>query len=238
MKRSFGFLITSFLILAFLSSGCSKKDDNPSAPLTNNNIPPDVPAVSLNGPGSSSNDASLMLVKGYIQGLNGFMNYINKFQNVEAVKSDTGWVRRYLNGSIVATLTTTRLQDGSYSWKLTLSGTNDSVTYNNWLALEGTSSADGKSGTWKVFRDNTNLLTGDYSWQKNSDGSITATLREYRNGSVHSRIEATENADKSGQLLFYLGDNLSFKTLWQSNGSGQWWMFDSSGGVLHQGMWT
>lgn len=238
MKRSFNFFILSFLIMAFLAAGCSKKDDNPSAPQQIANTPPAIPEVTIKGPASASNDPMLQLVKDYFTGLNPFMNYSNMFRNVPAALEDSTWVRRYLNGSITATLTAKRLDDGSYVWRLTFSGTNDTVTYNNWLALEGTSSADGKTGTWKAYRYNTNMMQGDYSWRRNDDGSITAVVRQYRNGNVYSRFEFLENSDHSGQVLVYFSGNLAFKASWQTNGSGQWWMYDSFGNIRHQGNWS
>ncbi|MGE5352804.1 MAG: hypothetical protein ACM3P0_12025 [Acidobacteriota bacterium] len=241
MKRWYNFLILSFLIAAFLASGCSKKDDNPAAPavVTNPGPPPAVPRIDIKGPGSTSNDPILLLAKSYFQSLGTLSYYSNMFRDVQAVYSDTGWVRKFLNGSITATLTTKKLADGSYAWKLTLNGTSDSVTYNNWLALEGTSSADGKMGTWKLFRQNTNLLTGDYSWQKNADSSVTATIREYNaDGSLRTRIEASEKTDNSGQVLVYFTGNLAFKASWLANGSGEWWTYDSSGNIKHQGTWS
>ncbi|MGE5430895.1 MAG: hypothetical protein ACM3QX_07465 [Syntrophomonadaceae bacterium] len=241
MKRSFSFLVLSFLILAFLAAGCSKKDDNPAAPavVTNPGTPPEVPNVGIKGPSSTSNDPFFLLAKSYFNSLGTFTYYSDMFRNVQAVYSDTGWVRKFLNGSITATLTSTRLADGSISWKLILNGTTDSVTYNNWLALEGVSSADGKSGTWKLFHQNTNLLTGDYSWQKNADSSITATIRDYNaSGTIRTRIEATDKADNSGQVLVYFYTSLSFKASWLSDGTGQWWTYDSSGNIRHQGTWS
>ncbi|MCU7494331.1 MAG: hypothetical protein HF314_04340 [Ignavibacteria bacterium] len=240
MKRSYSFLIISFFVLAFLASGCSKDDSNPSATKEQSfsNTPPAVPDVNLNGPASNSSDPALQLIKGYFSGLSLLRNYTDMFRNVEATYLDSTWIRKYVSGSITAILTTTRLADGSYAWKLTINGTKDSVNYDNWLALQGTSSADGKTGTWSLFKENTNLLTGDYSWQKNDDGSLTATLREYYNGSVRTRIEASENTDKSGQVLLYFGSTLSYKAMWKPDGSGEWWQYDSSGNIRHQGTWS
>lgn len=241
MKRLHGFFTVSFLMLSLLAAGCSKEDSNPasSTAVTNPGPPPSVPNINIKGPSSMSDDPSLALVKGLFQGFNTFTYYSNKFQNVQAVYSDSTWVRKFVEGPITAVLTATQLSDGTFSWKLTLNGTNDTVTYNNWLALEGTSSADGRIGTWKLFRNNTNILTGDYSWQTNTDNSTTITVREYQaDGNVRSKIEATENTDKSGQVLVYFLSNLSFKALWAADGTGQWWTYDSSGNIRHQGTWS
>lgn len=240
MKRSNSFFLLSFLILILFAAGCSKNDSGPSSPTNNpgNSTPPAVPTVSFRGPASTAQNPSLFLINGYIQAMNILTNYSNMFANVQATFDNGVWTRKFLNGTITALLTTTQLSNGTYSWKLTFNGTSDSASYVNWLALEGTSSADGKTGTWKLYANNTNLLQGEYTWQRNDDGSLAGTIRQYNNGTEQTRIEAKNNSDNSGQVTVYSKNNLSYKAIWQSDGTGQWWQYDSTGSIVHQGTWS
>ncbi|MGE5400611.1 MAG: hypothetical protein ACM3S2_09420 [Ignavibacteriales bacterium] len=240
MRNRFGYTVAILMTLLIFAAGCSKKDSNPSSPAdTGTQTPPPVPNVIFNGPVSSSQNPMLMLVNGYVKSMNLFLNYSSLFANVQATYDNGIWSRKFLNGTLTMTLNATPQQDGSFLWKLTVSGTSDSVSYNNWLALEGTTSADGKTGNWKLFANNSQLLQGEYAWKQNPDGSLTGSVNAFDNsGKLITRTELTNNSDKTGQVLFYLGQTLSFKALWDANGGGQWWQYGLDGNPLHQGTWS
>jgi hypothetical protein len=131
--------------------------------------------------------------------------------------------------------------DWSYTWSLTLNGTESgsSTTYNNWVAFTGTSSADGKSGDFKAYDDNTTTLAGDFVWSVDANSKLTATLTSYSSGTADGKVVIVNNADGSGELDAYSGTVLTFKSTWVASGAGTWWTYDSSTGTqTGTGTWT
>ncbi|MGC8594563.1 MAG: hypothetical protein ACP5US_00665 [Candidatus Kryptoniota bacterium] len=142
--------------------------------------------------------------------------------------------------SLTATFTAAQQSDGSFVWKLVLNGksSSDTVTYNNWIALQGTSSADGKSGDWKVYKPNTTNLSGEFIWSTDNTGKLTGTMRSYSDtGTLDEYITIVNNPDGSGEIDEYNGNALVFKAVWTSSGSGTWWTYNN-GTLTGTGTWT
>lgn len=233
--RYYFVIIFSMLVLA----GCSDDDEtNPTGGGGNNNgDSPAVPLVQFKGPNTTSQDQQVLFINSYIEAMNSFTLYANAFKDLPATKSGNSWVRTYNGNTFTATLTTTTLAAGGYSWRMVMNGTMDSVSYNNFLMAEGTSSADGKTGNWKIYEDNSTTMAGEYTWGYNSNNALVGELKTYDNGTESARISLINNADNSGELNIFDGTALAYKATWTVNGSGQWSQYDSQGNVLQSGSW-
>jgi hypothetical protein len=236
------FLFTVGLAFALIASGCNKKSSNPVSPTTTSNAPV-FPAVVIKGPNTTSNDLYAQETKGYAASVNTLTTpvYLGLVAGVNPTENGNAWTWTATQGNFTVTATANKQADGSYTWSLTLNGTESgsSTTYNNWVAFTGTASADGKSGDFKAYDDNTTTLTGDFVWSTNASGTLTATLTSYTNGAADGKMVIVNNADNSGELDAYTGTVLTFKSTWIASGAGSWWTYDNSTGAqIGTGSWT
>ena len=233
------FAATLFAASLLVISGCSKKG-NPVQPPAN---PPALPSVTFKGPNTNSTDQYAQLTESYVLSFKEFSSYTTAFANMSAAQNGNTWTWTYKFGALTETMTTIQNSDGSYSWKVVFNGqasSNDTVYYTNWTLLQGTTSADGKNGSWTIYYENTTIMLAEYNWNTSSGGVLTGTLKTYDNGgNVQSSINVVNNSDGSGSVEDYTGTVLIFKSVWQANGSGQWWTYDSStGGQTGTGNWN
>ncbi|MHB9011693.1 MAG: toxin-antitoxin system YwqK family antitoxin [Ignavibacteriaceae bacterium] len=233
------FAATLFAASLLVISGCSKKG-NPIQPPAN---PPALPSVTFKGPNTNSTDQYAQLTENYVLNFKEFSSYMTAFANMSAAQNGNTWTWTYKFGALTETMTTTQNSDGSYSWKVVFNGkasSNDTIYYTNWTLLQGTTSTDGKNGSWTIYYENTTIMLAEYNWNTSSGGVLTGTLKTYDNGgNVQSSINVVNNSDGSGSVEDYTGTVLIFKSVWQANGSGQWWTYDSStGGQVGTGSWT
>ena len=116
----------------------------------------------------------------------------------------------------------------------------DTLTYNNWTYLQGTTSSDGKTGNWTVYYSNTQKTEIQYNWSTSTSGTVTGIVQEFdTNGNLTEKISLVNNPDKSGEVDVYEGTIPIFKATWVSNGSGEWWEYDpSTGAQIYHGTWT
>lgn len=235
--RLFSILLIMISLIGI--NGCSEDNSDPGSPESgNNNTPPSLPSVNFPAPRSDNRNPVMSLISGYVQSINVLRIYSDAVKGIEAERQNDNWVWSYVRDSLTITLTASQLPNGDYQWNVFLSGTKDNSFYDNWLSAAGISSADGKTGTWKIFRDNSTILEGEYLWDKSADGTITGTAIAYRDGAETGRIELLNHPDSSGQVIVYVLDNLFFKADWQTDGSGHWWRYGFNGSVLDEGTWT
>ncbi|MGE5430893.1 MAG: hypothetical protein ACM3QX_07455 [Syntrophomonadaceae bacterium] len=227
MKKLYTLVV--LLLMSFLIASCSKKDDNPNGPGTNDTAP-GIPTVTFKGPNTNSTDQFALLTKSSVESMNAYpMLFYGVFASIPPSNSDGKWqwvVKP--GGTATETFTASKNSDGSFTWKLILNGTIDNNSYNNWKALEGTTSADGKNGNWKIFDDNTTILVGEFNWSTNSGGILSGTMLSYNNGVASGKIEVVNNPDNSGSLKVYGETNvLEFLSTWKADGTGTWHSYDN-----------
>jgi hypothetical protein len=130
--------------------------------------------------------------------------------------------------------------NGDYQWSLVYNGATDSATYANWTYLNGTTSKDGKTGSWSVSYTNTTKTEIQFNWSTSTDSTVTATAQLLdTSGNVLETTTLINHPDKSGEVDLNQGGVLIFKATWQSNGSGQWWEYNPSSGVqVYYSTWT
>jgi hypothetical protein len=223
--------------LSLLAAGCSKKS-SPTSPQTS--TPPTFPTVTLKGPNTSSTDTYAVKTKTDIAGLNGTVASpeISLILSVTPVHNGNTWTWTLIEGAATITATATTQPDGSNLWTAKINGTipGDTVTYNNWTAISGTSSADGKSGNFNTYNVNDTTVAGTAVWTTNSSGQLLATLSLFSQGVLTGKSIVTNNADGSGELDEYAGSTLVFKSTWVNAGSGTWWTYSNTG--TQSGTWS
>ena len=236
------FLFTIGLAIALVAGGCNKKSSSPTSPQTTT---PTFPLVTIKGPNTNSTDVYAQTTKATCSSVSALTTpaFLGALITVNPTQNGNTWTWTATEGTLSITSTATKQSDGSYTWSATLNGMDpqDSVVYNNWVALTGSSSADGKSGDFKSYNINVTTLEGDFIWTTNASGVLTATLQSYSsNGTtVTGKIVITNNTDNSGELDEYTGTVLVFKSTWVTAGSGTWWTYDqSSGAQTGTGTWT
>jgi hypothetical protein len=235
MRNSFFKLFTLVFAAALLVTGCSKE----SSPTETEGTAPSIPSVNFKGPTTNSQDVNAVLVKNYVTAMNSYSLIFAPFATAQGVQSGNTWTWTYTEGTLTVRFTATRQGDGSFTWKMILNGTDpdDQTVYNNWTGIEGTTSADGKNGNWKIYDDNTTVLIAEYVWTT-TNNVLTGTLKEYSGGAVDYQSIVVNNPDNSGELKIYAGTVMTYRAVWQANGAGQWWTYDSSGSQTGTGNWT
>lgn len=239
MKKLFFSVI--LLFSAVMIASCSKKENNPAVPentesQTNNQTTPSVPKLFFKGPNTSVVNEITNQIKNFISGFNNYsLPLSSAFASVQPKNSgnEWKWVLSHDNGA-TETFTAISNADGSFTWTVTYNGTINAVSYTNWKAMEGTTSKDGKSGEWKIYKDNTAIVAAKISWSNNSS-AVTGTLTVYENSVLQSKTEIVNNSNQAGALKYYgEGPTILWEADWNADGTGTWKTY-SSGLVRNSG---
>ena len=195
------------LLAALMIAGCSKNESSPTEPEGGT---PTIPTVSFKGPNTNSQDNNAVMVKSYVAAINALTTAFAPLAALPGVQNGNVWTWTYTDRTLTIRFTATRQGDGSYVWKMVLNGIDpdDQTVYNNWTAIEGTSSADSKSGSWKIYAENTTTLEAEYIWTT-VNNVLTGTLKEYTNNVVSYQTVVTNNPDNSGELKVYTQEELT-----------------------------
>lgn len=229
-------VFTALLLFAFILAGCSKDGSSPSEPQV---TAPTVPTLVFKGPSTTSTETNAQMVKSYVSAVNMFTTMFAPYQYLPSTRDGNTWTWTYTEGTLTVKMTSTAQSDGTNLWKLILNGQDqsDGVTYNNWTGMEGSTSGDGKSGSWKIYEANTTIIEGDFSWATNNN-ILTGTQKEYTNGTSTGQIVLVNNPDNTGEMRMYEGTVMTYKATWTAAGAGQWWTYNSSGTQTGTGSWT
>lgn len=178
-------------------------------------------------------------IKGRITAMNSFFatenNWFSMASHISPTLKDTTFVWSYTYDQLTVTLEAKYDMDGSVEWTVTLNGTDGKNTYNNWTAIKGTTSADGNSGSFEIFKKNSTDIEYRYSWSIDSSGNKTVIFEDLEDG---DKYVAVNNVDGSGSLTEYENGVKSFEVLWNADGSGSWAEYDANGNVVDSGSWT
>ena len=221
--------------------GCSKSS-NPANVDTAPTTKPAIPTLTVTGPQTQSSDSYAQTAQLYASVVNVYANFAAPYSQLPATQNGNTWTYGINQGGFSVTITATYNSDGSYTWRMVLNGTESgsSVSYTNWTAMEGTTSADGKSGSWNIYYDNSTQESAAFSFSTNASGDVTSHLIAYNeDGTVDGKYDFINNHDNSGELSFYTNDVLVMKITWQSDGTGSWWTYDEQTGVqIGHDTWT
>ena len=170
----------------------------------------------------------------YVSLTNGFQAYTALFQVPQGANS-TGDKFTWTRGSLSITM---YYEEGdNLTWKLVFTGSEDGTTYDNWIAMEASQSADEKNGWMKIYEDNSTVVASEWSWTTDSNGKYSFVLKN-NDGESLDKIEIISNPDLSGELYFYTDNLLTSKTTWDKDGNGQWWEYDEEGNIVTSGSWS
>lgn len=223
------------LVALAVMAGCELQDQT-SGP---DDQPPSFPVVVFKGPQTNSTNPEVQYTKATVEAMNGFGSYFLIFSGLTATTSESGFTWTYTVQNLTIRLTATRQSNGDYAWKMIYNGSDSQGrSYNNWTSLEGTTSTDSRSGSWIVYEENSTAKAAEYTWSTSSTNALTGTFKLYSSGTLATQIILTSNADNTGELKIYDGTVLVYRSIWQANGSGQWWRYDASGNLIGSGSWT
>lgn len=228
-----------FVLLAIvLLAGCDK-DSNPID--TTPTKKPTAPTVSFDGPTTNSTNEYAQQAQAFSQMFNGFASFFTAFSGLEGTQNGNTWTYTFSGGPWTETITVTQLPDNSYTWSIVINGVYEDVTVNNWKAFEGTSSADGKSGTWKIYAENSTLLEVELSWAADAQGNETGSMKFYQNGVLDEQLDIVNNVNGTGSMKLWdkktsgTGLYLNIEITWLANGTGAYTVYNESGVITAQG---
>ena len=229
------YLKTTLLLLAIglLFASCSKKSstepENPEAKqLTIKTV--DVPEAM-----KQVSDAKASTTVAYVNMTNSFNAYTTLFQ-VPQTANSSGNTYTWTRGALTITMNYSE-EGNNLSWKLVFNGTEDGITYNNWVSMEASQTADQKNGWMKIYEENSTVVASEWTWTTDANGQYSFIMQSNSDSEI-SKIEVRSNPDKSGELYFYTNNVLTSKTTWDKDGNGQWWEYDEQGNLLNSGSWS
>jgi len=183
----------------------------------------------------SVSDSKAQLTVGYVSLANTSQIYAGLFQIPQGASND-GEHYTWANGPISITMFQSE-DNGNYTWKLVMNGTEDGVIYSNWVAMEASQTTDGENGWVKIYEDNSTVIDTEWSWSTESNGKYTFSITNI-GGGENSRIVVVSNPDKSGEVLSYENNIIQSRSTWATTGAGEWWEYDSQGNVSASGTWN
>lgn len=223
------------LLVAMLAFGCSSSDNVTNTDLTTGDlVTPDeitVPA-DLQAAADAGDEGAQAIVQ-LIQGIDDLDSLSTMMQPPPqatvigapafAPTADSTW--QWDENGVTYTLTFSQTST-DYQWELVADGSTQVFTYDNFTVAEMTEAKNGSSGSFAMYFIMFEGLSMSFDWTATSSAltlnMFVGTDTEY------VQMNATVNADGSGQILVYDGTALAAKVEWTSNGNGQWWNYDTS----------
>lgn len=236
MKKNTTLLIA--LATMLMIAGCDK-DSNPID--TTPTKKPSAPQVAFQGPTTNSTNEYALQAQMFSLMFNGYASFFGSFSELEGTQNGNTWTYSYTMGTMTQTITVTQLSDGSYTWSVVFNGTDGNITYVNWKAFEGTSSADNKSGTWKIYAENSTQLEAELAWATDAQGNETGMLKVYENGVLNEQLDIVNNINGSGSMKLYQKKSsstvlfLHMDIVWAANGTGTYTVYDENGNITVTG---
>lgn len=215
MKKTFFVLLAGFLFL-ILTAGDCKKTNGPS---DNAPIPP---TVTFSGPGTQ--DACSVQAYGIVQYANSFSTELAIFASLQPnANGDTYTWGPLTLDSLTVTVTAMRQGDGSFTWEVKYDGVEDGITYTNKVIASGTTSADGKSGTFTAYYPQAAAVLGTFEYAISGTNVATGTFIEYDSQGLQSdKIDLVSNPDGSGEATTSTWNGSAwvqdFHATWTSSG--------------------
>ena len=218
--------------IVLLMSGCTNSPNGP------NPTSPTMPSFTFKAPNTKSSDPNVQSVTAAVASMNSYAQQFSLLKSLSGVQKGNTETWTYRMNTVTVTLTGTIQPDGSSQWAMVLNGTDTSgATYSNFTVARGTSSGDGKSGTWDLYDSTSTSPQSELSWTM-TNSILNGTLKSFTGSSVSAQTVVVNNPDNSGQLTLYTGTTLTFKAVWQPDGSGNWWTYDPNGAQTGTGNWT
>ncbi len=228
--RNLGMLMLGIIIFGF---GCLENQN----PNSSNNAPPEIPQLIIfKGPLSPNAPESL---KNSIDEFNSHLGIgytylsIAMLSDPEIDENRVTW--EVTAGGFSGTIIADKKENGTADWQVTVDGTDGTISYHNWVVLQGNAKQDGTTGVWHVFAENSTELAGVFSWTTD-----TTKVKAGSFSMVDSDVtyEIVNNPDKSGSFAKKETGVKVYEAIWQGTGSGNWYRYDNTGNVVSSGSWA
>ncbi|HDL18107.1 MAG TPA: hypothetical protein ENH29_03545 [Bacteroidetes bacterium] len=138
-------------------------------------------------------------------------------------------------GVFKATIVANKKVDETTDWTVTINGSDDNHSYNNWLALQGNSTVDGKAGDWHIFSEQLAAEIGIVNWSNDANNLKKGLFLFHYSGAEY---EIVNRPDKSGSFTKKLNGIKVFESSWDNLGSGNYTRRDANGNVVDTGNWS
>jgi hypothetical protein len=226
------------LLLAGIIAGCSKSSNN-------GGTAPELVAPVFAGPDSDITAApcyAAYLADSCAMAFNvPAAQYLSLLSGLNGSQSGGTWSWTGTKNGVTVTWTATPASEG-YNWKLVENGPSAGITFDNWTALSGYETTDGKNGSWMLYYPNTSSPLDSVSWSTATSGVLSGTVFVYNplQGTVAETLEFTnDKANKSGELKIYLGAPSAASRVWDITwtASGGTWTQSYGGVTLNTGQW-
>jgi hypothetical protein len=230
MKRFMTFTLVAALV-AF--AGCSEEES--TAPTT---TAPTIPVLQMTTSITNTTDFGATLSQSTIYVFSSLMSMTQLFAALPPTSANGTYTWSFSGGGETITMTAVRQSDGSYVWTWKFTGVINDVQVTNFTLWSGTSSADGKTGSFAFYEPGVTGASEDVTWSVAANGTITATWKVYTDGVVTFKAIGVVNTDKSGTLDIYdNGTTLTFHSAWNAAGAGTW-TYTPIGGTPSNGSWN
>ena len=180
-------------------------------------------------------------VQGIALAANGFIaagyGWIGQASSTNPTGSGGSYQWSVTQNGLTLTIKADVQSDGSVKWTVTLNGTdpNSGTTYNNWVALSGSTDAEGKNGQFTIYEENSTNVAAQITWSEDSNGNRTITM----SSSEGLTWKIVANADGSGSVVTEENGKKTFEASWTANGSGTWASYDpQTGQQTGSGSWS
>jgi hypothetical protein len=223
MKKIF---ISAMMIALVSMTGCKKEES--TEPVTPP-AAPSIPTVTFTGPSASETHAQT--ANTYAQSMSGLMSSSVAFSYMPANQNGNVSTWTITAGGLTETFTSTKQNDGSYTWSFVVNGTDGVHTYSNWTYWTGSTSADGKSGSWTFYEYGHAYKVEELTYSTDANGTLTGTWFIYNSsGVLADKFIVINRADHSGEFQQYSdGTHMDLKVTWIAAGTGTWTTYNTSG---------
>jgi len=219
------------LIVTLLAFGCST--ENPLG--SKGNVPAIPETLQFTGPQSSNAPEHLQQVLNLINSYTSLGNLILsavRFSSPESSGNTHTWAIQI--DSLAITVQATPLGEDQVEWVITVDGSYQGISYDQWVYMRGTASKDGSSGSWQIHEEGTTRVVATLEWQVDKQGVRKGNFFILETGVKYVIVN---NPDLSGRLTEYLNDVKVFEAVWDSSGAGSWTSWDASGTLTGSGTW-
>jgi hypothetical protein len=206
MKKTLFALSTAFLFLVLTAGGCKKTSTEPSS------TPPVPPSITFSSPGQQ--DPCSQQASALVQLANAYSSQFAIFASLPSTNNGNDYIWTVPLDSLTVTVKGTRQGDGSFTWEIKYNGVEDGITYSNKVIAGGSSSADGKSGSFTAYDDTTPGIVGTFTWSTSASNDVTGIFIENASpgGSPADKIEIISRANGSGEVSTFTWNGSAWPT--------------------------
>ncbi|HLA68633.1 MAG TPA: hypothetical protein VJN65_02940 [Bacteroidota bacterium] len=197
MKKTLFTLLAALLFLVLTAGDCKKTTEPTGTAPTVPNVTFSLPAL-----GDPSTDPCSFNAYLLVQFANLYSTQFAVFATLQPTSSGSDYTWSLPIDSLTVTVKATRQGDGSFTWEIKYNGVEDGITYANRVMASGSTSADGKSGSFTAYDDSSPGIVGTFTWSTSANNDVTGVFIENASpgGSPEGKIEVISHANGSGEV--------------------------------------